>query len=76
MSENKGLSNASFTLCWDCSFATGGCSWSDELKPINGWTAKRVTKQTQDSYMVYACPLFSRDALNYGRDKLYKGDEK
>ena len=64
-----------FTLCWCCSKATGGCSWSDHLKPVKGWTAKPTTinSRTGDSYMIYACPEFKQDAVE-GGNKRYKGE--
>lgn len=62
------------TICWDCAFATGGCPWSDYLKPVKGWTAKPVHKECLDSYQVLECPLFKRDALNFGLTKLPKED--
>ena len=36
------------TLCWSCDNACGGCSWSQEFRPIEGWdaepTARSVTR--------------------------------
>ena len=63
------------TLCWDCANATnGGCSWSANLKPVEEWEAKKINKSIQygdgTSYLVYACPLFERDAYGGGAHRL------
>lgn len=60
------------TLCWDCSKACAGCSWSQEFIPVEGWDAtptKLYTKNTAlaDTYIVNACPLFERDAFMAGQ---------
>lgn len=64
------------TICWDCAKATGGCSWSDELKPVDGWTAAPCQASQRfkpyDSYVVIRCPMFDRDSLNGGQEKLLK----
>ena len=53
------------TLCWDCQKATGGCSWSRNLTPVEGWEAKQIkvkgnfyTNEVLDSYVVTNCPEF------------------
>ena len=64
------------TLCWDCKkAATGGCSWSKEFRPVEGWEAKATTKQQfrgepMRSYLVTACSEFERDAWNAGLKRL------
>ena len=66
------------SLCWDCAKATGGCSWSNYLKPVEGWNAvptKRATYYgTYQSNIVLDCPEFERDAYGHGM-KRYKGVE-
>lgn len=52
------------TLCWDCSHACGGCEWSDDFMPVDGW--KAVYKEDKDSYSVYECPKFLRDGFEGG----------
>ena len=54
------------TLCWNCANATGNCSWSENLIPVNGWKAIYVEKDKADSYIVLECPEFKRDAYEYG----------
>lgn len=45
------------SLCWHCSKSThGGCSWSSEFRPVDGWTA--VHDITRQSYLIHECPLF------------------
>ena len=52
------------TLCWKCTKACGGCSWSDhwEHTPVPGWTATRASVKNDDreawSYLVTECPEF------------------
>lgn len=53
------------TLCWDCSRALGGCSWSREYVPVEGWVAEPTTIRNNatgytNSYHIIACPLFKR----------------
>lgn len=58
--------SATGTLCWHCEWATGKegkCPWARSLKPVPGWTAKKVTLKISkgvytDSYIVKECPLF------------------
>ena len=67
------------TLCWDCANAVGGCTWSDDFKPVEGWTAKLVHKSTfygeSESYVVEDCPCFIRDAYANGTKRYRKEDE-
>ena len=53
-------------LCWRCAYAIGGCSWSDRLKPVQGWKAKLTTRKEHDgyvfkSYRILSCPQFKSD---------------
>ena len=45
------------TLCWKCGNALGGCSWSIDFTPVEGWDAKPTA---HNSYKVYNCPKFVR----------------
>ena len=44
-----------------------GCPWSKELKPVDGWSATKVTKYKSngefayDTYHIVSCPLFLQD---------------
>lgn len=58
------------TKCWNCKNATGRCSWSKSLKPVEGWNAipTKIYNGLQneepyhyDSYIVKKCPLFEKD---------------
>jgi hypothetical protein len=63
------------TLCWDCAKATGGCRWSDQFQPIEGWTAvPTLTDKLYESYIVIDCPEFKRDGMNLGA-KRYKPND-
>lgn len=46
--------------CWDCKNFCGGCSWSKEFKPIDGWTADFVGTKSTKGYKVIDCPLFEK----------------
>ena len=51
-------------LCWQCQKATGGCPWSDNFKPVEGWVAKPtiIKDSARDikTYKIKKCPLFIR----------------
>lgn len=55
------------TLCWECRNAAGGCSWADDLKPVDGWDAEKTIVQgdgaggTFDSFCVKSCPEYVPD---------------
>lgn len=57
------------TICWECKNAVGGCSWSRELEPVDGWqaipTKIKANGNNQiimtDSYIVRGCPEFIED---------------
>ena len=52
------------SICWDCKKSTTGeCSWSKELKPVEGWTAK----ENEGSYCVKKCPEFIRNSWCFGK---------
>lgn len=54
-------------LCWNCKNCNDNCCWIRELKPVNGWKAKKTTiinrykkntiKET-NSYQIMKCPDF------------------
>ena len=54
-------------LCWTCKNAcNSGCSWSRELKPVEGWIAERCDLNmwhfgNGTSYRVYSCPEYVND---------------
>lgn len=52
-------------LCWLCKKATGQCSWSKDLTPVEGWIAKKTfVKDSSNggfqSYKIISCPQFTR----------------
>ena len=62
------------TICWKCSRACGGCSWSAAFIPVEGWTAKPTKinhdfadgrHQVIDSFRVDQCPQFENDETRY-----------
>ena len=53
-------------LCAKCWNACGGCRWSDELMPVEGWNAEPTKvyidkRKPVDSFHVIACPLYIPD---------------
>ncbi len=58
--------------CWKCANAYGGCSWSRNFQPVEGWIAKFVqhTKCVPGftSYNIIFCPEFKPD----GSEQFYK----
>jgi len=51
------------TKCWDCAKAcVGGCSWSREFIPVEGWDAKETENAAGvTSYIVRECPEFESE---------------
>lgn len=51
-------------LCYICKNACGGCSWSIDFKPVNGWDAEptiiRDSEGDIHSYKINNCPEFIR----------------
>ena len=69
------------TLCWDCAKATSPeCPWAESGKPVEGWRAKktklRFSGEESDSYRVFSCPLFERDAVKGGMKKVGGENDK
>lgn len=65
-------------LCWGCKKATGGCRWSDRLKPVKGWVVEKTIIKLSwkkggeaESYLVINCPEFISDKE---KPKMYKPD--
>jgi len=54
-------------LCWSCDKAcNGGCSWSRELVPVEGWDAEPIKVKQEngryvDSFRIKGCPLYKRE---------------
>ena len=53
-------------LCWQCKNACGGCRWSDDLIPVDGWTATPTIVRDSGadsfkSYKITHCPLFEKE---------------
>jgi len=53
-------------ICWDCSKACGGCSWSDKsFTPVPGWDAEedtdtRTYNKDIKAYRIFDCPQYER----------------
>lgn len=53
-------------LCAKCANACGGCRWSDDLLPVEGWDAEPTkvyidSGTPMDSFLVKSCPMFKPD---------------
>lgn len=62
------------TLCWRCANACGGCSWSADFVPVDGWNAistvihadhGRGFEEDVPSFIVTACPQFKDDSEQF-----------
>ena len=59
-------SSSSEQLCWTCKKCTGGCSWSHNLTPVEGWVAEETLlrfysrQKPIPTYRIYQCPLYER----------------
>ena len=52
------MEEARDTLCVFCANAcNGGCSWSENLEPVDGWSAEK----TAHGYLVFRCPKFAEE---------------
>ena len=49
-------------ICWNCKNACGGCSWSAEFEPVEGWNASpAIVKDSLGdiyTYEIKECPQF------------------
>ena len=54
-----------FQKCWTCKKACGGCSWSREFIPIDGWTAEKSiiphNREHAETYKIIDCPEYIPD---------------
>ena len=52
------------SLCWECTNTCGGCSWTKEFKPVEGWTIQETQismgSKIVDSCIVLTCPKFNQ----------------
>ena len=72
--QRKGakLDNApSNQLCWWCAHAVPdgvyGCSWSKNLEPVEGWTARPSSNGGVKTWSVEDCPQFLQDSKDTKR---------
>lgn len=52
-------------MCWRCKKATGACSWSKELKPVDGWVAEPIMLKDDEgiirTYNIILCPEYEEE---------------
>lgn len=61
------------SLCWKCNKTCGGCSWTRNFKPVDGWVATKRIFRYKDgkvikSYCVNSCPEFEAFRQIIARD--------
>lgn len=60
--EAQRIKDEDAQLCWRCSNACGGCSWSQNFIPVEGWDAEPVIIKDSEgdinSYKIKKCPQF------------------
>ena len=53
-----------FQACWTCKNACGGCSWSRDFTPVEGWEAVPVVIPSNgefaETYKIICCPKYER----------------
>lgn len=54
--------------CWICKKYAGGCSWSKNLIPVEGWIAEEVVRENSNiiddvGYKITYCPEFVCDEI-------------
>ncbi len=48
--------------CWHCKKYAGGCSWSRDFTPVEGWTAEKVLMGSgTETYEIKECPELVSD---------------
>ena len=46
------------SLCWNCSKGANECCFMESLEPVEGWKAKKVLCEGNETYHVIKCPDF------------------
>ena len=53
-----------YSRCWTCKNSCGGCSWSREFIPVDGWNAEKTfhlsNGEFAESYYIKSCPEYER----------------
>lgn len=49
------------SICIDCKKGANECSWLFRLRPVRGWSAKKVRCTDFVTYDVEACPNFEQN---------------
>lgn len=52
------------SICIDCKKGADECSWLFRLRPVKGWSAKKVRCSGFLTYDVEACPNFEQNRKN------------
>ena len=51
--------------CWTCEKCFGGCSWSRDFIPVEGWTAEETyipeNGEHAKSYKIISCPEYRKE---------------
>lgn len=66
------------TKCWSCSNTCGGCSWTRDFKPVEGWEAEKIKIKNnfyiEESYIVTDCPQY-KPLFKFRESKHFKFDD-
>lgn len=67
-------------ICMECVNACGGCSWSKNFTPVDGWTAEKVERRHTDGYRtvdegyrITDCPKFQKERKGNGSEHTAEG---
>lgn len=52
------------SICIDCKKGAHECEWLFRLKPVKGWSAKKVKSNGFVTYEVSGCPSFEKNRPN------------
>lgn len=62
--KKEDYTKGKYQPCWSCKNCLGGCSWSKDGTPVEGWQATphtiRENRQFKDTYRISYCPLYER----------------
>ena len=55
------------SICLDCKKGADECEWLFRLRPVKGWSAKKVRCSDFVTYEVMSCPNFEQNRTNRRR---------
>ena len=62
--KKEDYTNGKYQPCWTCKKCLGGCSWSKDGTPVEGWKAipHNISSNGDyaETYKIMYCPLYER----------------